>query len=68
MRAQLKEFNDISIVYLSGRMNLDSAEEFQSICEQNLTTRKLIFCLEGKWHRLYMMRFLPNTHWAQSYR
>ncbi|MEZ4872604.1 MAG: hypothetical protein R2827_10300 [Bdellovibrionales bacterium] len=47
MRAQLKTVDDISVVYLSGKMNLDSAEEFQIICEHNLGKRKLIFGLEG---------------------
>ncbi|MBC86124.1 MAG: hypothetical protein CL677_03005 [Bdellovibrionaceae bacterium] len=46
MRAQMKKIDDISIVYLSGKMNLDSAENFQTICENSFVGKKIIFGLQ----------------------
>lgn len=47
MDAKHKLIGDVDVLYLSGKMNLDSVEKLQEVCYQNFLGKKIIFCLDN---------------------
>lgn len=46
MIAQLSVRGEVTVITLSGRVNIEKAAHLKNICDAQIKARKLIFCLE----------------------